>query len=71
MHRYGIDGFEDGCTLAVWHITESEEELQSIASVPDEEQEDISFSPLSRRRVARYAVRALLNTLFEEKVSLG
>ncbi len=71
MPLYSIDRFEDGGTLAVWHITEAEEELKSIASVPEEEQEDIDLSPLEKRRIERYAVRALLNALFEEKVYLG
>ena len=71
MPLYSIDRFEDGGTLAVWHITESEEELRSIASVPEEEQLEISLSPLEKRRLEQYAVRALLNSVFDTKVYLG
>ncbi len=71
MPLHSIDKFEDGGTLAIWHITESEDELRSIAAVPDEEQDDINLSPLEKRRMERYAIRALLNSVFEEKVYLG
>lgn len=71
MPLYSIDKFDDGGSLAIWKITEQEEELRSIAAVPDEEQDDINLSPLKKRRLERYAVRALLNVLFEERVYLG
>lgn len=61
----------DTAKLAVWKITESEEELRELSSTPSDEMEEISFIKSESLRKQRLAVRALLNQLFEEKVYLA
>jgi len=58
-------------TIAVWQITESEEELKELSSTPSDEMEEISFIKSEALRRQRLAVRALLNELFDEKVYLS
>ncbi len=62
---------ENGATLSLWDITESEEELLKLSSVPKEELEELHLIKNSSRRRERLAVRALLNELFDGKVYLG
>ena len=62
---------ENEATIGVWHITESEEELTQLSATPTDEMEEISFIKSASLRRQRLAVRALLNTLFEEKVYLS
>ncbi len=62
---------ENGATLSLWDITESEEELLKLSSVPKEELEELHLIKSSSRRRERLAVRALLNELFDGKVYLG
>ena len=57
--------------LGVWHITETEEELARITSVPTDELEEISYIKSESLRKQKYAVRALLDAMFEEKVYLS
>ncbi|MBP5537621.1 MAG: 4'-phosphopantetheinyl transferase superfamily protein [Bacteroidales bacterium] len=57
--------------LGVWHITETEEELKAITSVPTDELEEISYIKSESLRKQKYAVRALLDAMFEEKVYLS
>ena len=57
--------------LGVWQITESEEELRNLCSVPSDELEEISYIRNASLRKQKLAVRALLDTLFEEKVYLS
>ena len=57
--------------LGVWHITESEEELRNIASVPTDELEEISYIKNESLRKQKLAVRALIDSMFEEKVYLS
>jgi phosphopantetheine--protein transferase-like protein len=63
-----LDG---GATISVWEIVESEEELLSLCSVPNDELEELQLIRSIDRRRERLAVRALLNQLFEGKVYLG
>ena len=62
---------ENTAKIAVWKITESEEELIELSSTPSDEMEEISFIKSESLRKQRLAVRALLNELFGEKVYLA
>lgn len=57
--------------IYVWDITESEQELMNIGSIPNDEMEELSLISSEARRKEKLAVRALLNTIFEDKVYLG
>ena len=57
--------------IAVWQVTETEEELLNITSVPTDELEEISLFRSESQRRQKLAVRALLNELFEEKMYLN
>ena len=57
--------------LGVWQITESEEELRALTSIPTDELEEISFIKSESLRRQKLAVRALLDVMFEEKVYLS
>ena len=54
--------------VGVWKITESEAELRTMTSIPSDELEEISYIKNESLRKQRLAVRALLDTMFEEKV---
>lgn len=62
---------ENKAEIAVWQITESEEELNALSSTPSDEMEEISWIKSESLRKQRLAVRALLNELFDEKVYLS
>jgi phosphopantetheine--protein transferase-like protein len=62
---------ENEAVIGVWQITETEEELVELSSTPSDEMEEISFIRSESLRKQRLAVRALLNTLFDEKVYLS
>jgi phosphopantetheinyl transferase len=55
----------------VWQLTETEEELRSLSSVPSDEMEEISYIKSESLRKQKLAVRCLLDALFEEKVYLS
>ena len=57
--------------LGVWHITESEAQLREATSIPSDELEEISFLKSESLRKQKLAVRALLDTMFEDKVYLS
>ena len=57
--------------IAVWQITESEEELKGLSSIPGDELEEISLIRNESQLKQKLAVRALLNIVFEEKVYLS
>ena len=71
MGLYLKKKLDNEATIGVWHITETEEELTQLASTPSDEMEEISFIKSESLRKQRLAVRALLNTLFDEKVYLS
>lgn len=71
MALYQTKDLDDGSRLAIWQITESEAELKALCSVPSDELEEISFIKSESLRKQKLAVRALLDTLFEEKVYLS
>lgn len=70
MALYLKKELENGATIAVWKIEETEEELKSLSSVPSDEMEEISLYRSESIRKQKLAVRALLGNLFEEKVYL-
>ena len=71
MGLYLKKELENEAVIGVWQITETEEELIELSSTPSDEMEEISFIRSESLRKQRLAVRALLNTLFDEKVYLS
>lgn len=71
MGLYLRKTLDNKAEVAVWQITETEEELKNLSSVPNDEMEEISLIRNDSQRIQRLAVRALLNELFEEKVYLS
>lgn len=72
MGLYLKKELEDTRTVVgVWQVTETEEQLKELASVPSDEMEEISFIGSESLRKQRLAVRALLCELFGEKVYLS
>ncbi len=71
MALYLKKELEGKAILAVWQLTETEQELIELSSTPSDEMEEISFISSESLRKQRLAVRALLNELFEEKVYLS
>ena len=71
MGLYLKKELENEAVIAVWQVTETEEELKELSSTPSDEMEEISFIRSESLRKQRLAVRALLNTLFDEKVYLS
>lgn len=62
---------ENGATLSLWEIVETEEQLLLLSSVPKNELEELQLIKNSARRKEKLAVRALLDAIFEEKLYLG
>ena len=71
MGLYLKKELENEAVIGVWQITETEEELIELSSTPSDEMEEISFIRSESLRKQRLAVRALLNTLFDDKVYLS
>ncbi|HPJ82602.1 MAG: 4'-phosphopantetheinyl transferase superfamily protein [Bacteroidales bacterium] len=71
MGLYYQEQFKNGAQIVVWEITETEEQLQEICTLPNEEQEELSYITNPQRRLERLAVRAILHHIFQEKVYLG
>lgn len=73
MALYLIQDLDDDyhSRLGVWKITESEEELRRLSSVPADELEEISYIKSESLRKQKFAVRALLDIMFGEKVYLS
>ena len=71
MGLYLKKKLDNDATLAVWQITETEQELIDLSSTPSDEMEEISYIRSESLRKQRLAVRALLNEVFEEKVYLS
>ena len=71
MGLYLKKKLENEAIIGVWQITETEEELTKLSATPTDEMEEISFIRSESLRKQRLAVRALLNTLFDEKVYLS
>ena len=71
MGLYLKKELENEAVIGVWQVTETEQELIELSSTPSDEMEEISFIRSESLRKQRLAVRALLNTLFDEKVYLS
>ena len=71
MALYLTKELDNGASIYVWDITETEEELLALGSIPSEELEELSLLRSEARRKEKLAERALLNTIFEDKVYLG
>ena len=62
---------DNGATISIWEIVESEEELLNLCSIPNDEIEELQLTKSVARRREKLAVRALLNELFDGEVYLG
>lgn len=72
MGLYSKRTLDNGATIAIWEITESEDELRTLCSpIPNDELEELEILRSEARRKEKLAVRALLNELYPEKVYLG
>lgn len=71
MALYLRKKLDNKAEIAVWQITETEEELTKLSSVPTDEMEEISLFRNESQRKQKLAVRALLNEVFEEKMYLN
>ena len=71
MGLYLKKELENEAVIGVWQVTETEDELIELSATPADEMEEISFIRSESLRKQRLAVRALLNTLFDEKVYLS
>lgn len=71
MALYLRKKLENKAEIAVWQVTETEDELRSLVSVPTDELEEISLYRNESQRRQKLAVRALLNEVFEEKMYLN
>ena len=71
MGLYLKKELENEAEIGVWEITETEEELKELSSTPADEMEEISFIKSESMRKQRLAFRALLNSMFDEKVYLS
>ena len=71
MALYLRKKLDNKAEIAVWQITETEEELLNLTSVPTDELEEISLFRNESHRKQKLAVRALLNEVFEEKMYLN
>ena len=66
MALYLRKKLDNKAEIAVWQVTETEEELMNITSVPTDELEEISLFRSESQRRQKLAVRALINEVFEE-----
>ena len=71
MPLYLKKELEDKTRIGVWQVTETEEELKALSSVPSDELEEISFIRSESLRRQKLAVRALLDEMFEDTVYLS
>ncbi len=71
MGLYSRRKLDNGGEVSVWEVTETEEDLLKIISIPNDELEELFLMRSEARRKEKLAVRALLNTVFEDKVYLG
>ena len=71
MALYLRKKLDNKAEIAVWQVTETEEELAKLSSVPTDEMEEISLFRNESHRKQKLAVRALLNEVFEEKMYLN
>jgi phosphopantetheinyl transferase len=68
---YSIQKHKDGSAVAVWEITETEDALRQICSLPQKDEEELRFINNVQRRKERLVVYLLLEHLFGKKIYLG
>ena len=71
MPLYLKKELEDKTRIGIWQVSETEEELKALSSVPSDEMEEISYIRSESLRRQKLAVRALLDEMFEDKVYLS
>ncbi|MDE5890684.1 MAG: 4'-phosphopantetheinyl transferase superfamily protein [Bacteroidales bacterium] len=71
MGLYLRKTLDNKAEISVWQITETEQELLALCSVPTDEMEEISIIRSEAQRKQKLAVRALLNEVFDEKMYLN
>ena len=71
MALYLRKKLDNKAEIAVWQVTETEEELMNLTSVPTDELEEIMLFRSESQRRQKLAVRALINEVFEEKMYLN
>ena len=71
MALYLRKKLDNKAEIAVWQVTETEEELMNITSVPTDELEEIQLFRSESQRKQKLAVRALINEVFEDKMYLN
>ena len=71
MALYLRKKLDNKAEIAVWQVTETEDELLGLTSVPHDELEEIQLFRNESHRRQKLAVRALLNEVFEEKMYLN
>lgn len=73
MALYLIKDLDDDyhSKIGVWQISETEDELKALTSIPSDELEEISYIKSESLRKQKYAVRALLDAMLEDKVYLN
>lgn len=65
MGLYSKRKLDNGATIAIWEITESEDDLRTLCSpIPNDELEELEILRSEARRKEKLAVRALLNELY-------
>jgi len=71
MGLYLHKTLDNDAEILVWQVTESEQELKDMCSVPADELEEINMYKSESQRKQKLAVRALLDIAFNEKVYLN
>ena len=71
MALYLRKKLDNNAEIAFWHVTETEDELLGLTSVPNDELEEISLFRSESQRRQTLAVRALINEVFEDKMYLN
>ena len=71
MALYLQKTFENGASIYVWEMTESESDLIDSYPIPSNDIQEISLLKSEKKRIEKLAVRALLSVIFNEKTYLG
>ncbi len=72
MGLYRREQLDNGAEICIWEISEDEDALREMCvPIPSDELEELQITKSSARRKEKLAVRALLNTMFPEKLYLG
>ena len=71
MALYLRKTLDNDAEILVWQVTETEEELVQLCSIPSDEMEEIQMYKSEAQRRQKLAVRCLLDVAFDEKVYLN